>query len=191
MSNLLITLTPLLIFACGVADRWRGDDDLGFGGKTLCALGYGVLVGALAFGVDWRMTLLYAPGHALAIAIAYGGPWGTVCSHRDATEKFYKGWQYGPFKTNAYLALAFRGLVGALCVLPVCYYAGYYRPMPGIFLGFTLAPLVSRYLLRHELLPDWFLDRFNFRRKLNWNVAEFFRGITIGVVVIILAMLTG
>ena len=117
----MLTLQLLLVWACGFFDRIRGDKlDVPYG-KTVEAIIYGAAVGAITGFREWEL-LLFALLWALGASFGWGTPIGAGLGRHGMDQTDLEWWQFGVLKTNVKLALAFRGLMWGVCVLPLAYF---------------------------------------------------------------------
>lgn len=176
----MITLKLLAVFLGGILDRAGGDDSLGSGKNIDRGIGLGLCVAFCAsLDLSFGHLLIFLIMFAGSLAVGYGSPWGAACNGRDMTDKVEK-WQFSVFKTTTLAALALRGCFG----IPLAYYS--VEAAVGVFLGFVIAPYLSRFILAQvdiDVMLDWRISKkLNFNRAPSWRIAEFFRGIIICLV---------
>ncbi len=115
---MMILVSFILVFLCGLFNRLRGDNSLGFG-KWFEKLAYGLCV-ALILGI-------YEPVHfvvfsllfAIGLTPGYTDAIGAVLEDREMRYSLKPKWYSPEQVTNPWVSLILRGIV--LAILPVAY----------------------------------------------------------------------
>lgn len=109
--------------ACGPLDRLRGNPAHLFGRRIFDKLAYGAaLAAALGYHNDPRILLTLTLLLALGMSPGWGGPMGAILGGVKMQPEVLEWWQFGPLTRDPWLALAARGLLWGLPVIPVALY---------------------------------------------------------------------
>ncbi len=183
------------VLAAGLADRFRGDDNLGIGSKGANAIVMGLIVGYTILGWDWPKLGIFSVAFAGGMAISYGGPWGASLAGRKSIPNSDHWWLRGGLLHDVDSALFVRGILGglipviatkALCDTTTIENMRLSSTYIAMGLAFPLAPIIARKTI--DKVPEKVkekLHRFNMftERKALWNWAEFIRGGSIEIIV--------
>jgi hypothetical protein len=117
----------LWVFVCGVADRVRGSD-FNIISRTVDRVLYALILAigpSLILG-DYSLATFFCLAVAMYVGMVFG--WGNplkAAITEMPMESNYERWQVGILRKNVYLALAVRGFIWGIFVLPVYALATY------------------------------------------------------------------
>lgn len=153
----------LLIFLSGVADRLRGDRFHILGSRIFDKILYGWIVAALINHPFDLFTIGFILLFGIGMSPGWGGPMGCYLDGRTMSGEG-EWWQRGFLRTNVHAALWARGLLWALCILPLTYldYNAFVVAI-SVFMAFPISLYISKQL-------------YEFNPIKAWKLAEYIRG---------------
>jgi hypothetical protein len=116
----MIAAMILAFLVAGLADRIRGDvfDFLPWRKSGDSAV-YGLAVAVCLAPSHWWAYPAFIGLWIAGASFGWGEPMGAALEGRPMQQGVLEWWQFGPFTSNAWAALALRGLIWGACILPL------------------------------------------------------------------------
>lgn len=143
----------ILVFLAGLLDRVRGDKWHIFNVRVFDKIAYSWVIAALCgfgFELNWFLAAFIAL-YATGMSFGWGTVLGSFIGNTPMQKHDLEWWQVGQMKTNTELALAGRGVLWALPVLPLALFDDRVIPaMLAIIIAFPMSLNLSVIVFNKE-----------------------------------------
>lgn len=169
----LLLIGANLVLWMGLLDRLRGDAR-NLGWRAVDKAAYGLTAALLLTTGDFDpyAVLAITAGMYAGMSIGWGGAIGPALEHRRPHHYELEWWQRGPLARNAWAALAARGALWGLCVLP----AAWLEPRAALALPAYIVAMPA---------AVWLTNRLRAPAPGDWTAQELYRGWIAGSLMLI------
>lgn len=170
-----LALQIMAALACGPLDRLRGHHVHLFNLRMADKVAYGFALALVAAPADPIAVPFIMIAMILGMSPGWGEPIGATLENRDMRKEHLEWWQKGLAATDPMTALAIRGVIWGLPIVPVALWFEDWSLL-GIIPAFAIAMPLSMFAAKLEIGKD------------KWGNTEFARGWIAAVIIFLTSL---